>query len=73
MKVLIAACSLILSTIVGVQQYLVIFICIPEGSCVLFHVLTAISLSSFVKYLSLLSSFYLVVSFTIELQEFLIY
>lgn len=65
--------SLILSILVGVQQYLVIFICIPEGSCVLFHVLTAISLSSFVKYLSLLSSFYLVVSFINELQEFLIY
>lgn len=64
--------SLILSVLGGVQQYLVIFTCVPEGSCVLFHVLTAISLSPFVKYLSLLSSFYLVVSFINELQEFLI-
>lgn len=64
--------SLILSILGGVQQYLVIFTCVPEGSCVLFHVLTAISLS-FVKHLSLLSSFYLVVSFINELQEFLIY
>lgn len=38
----------------------------------LYHELTAISLSSFVKCLSLLSIFYLAVFFIIELQEFFI-